>query len=89
MGKDYLDKWEERAKKNTESIKQKQYEDWFLSLPKKMKLKILNNLIKEDEYLMAVQTARILLDAPLDDGGILTEEIEKLFNDDLKRTYKK
>ena len=54
-----------------------------------MKLKILNNLIKEDEYLMAVQTARILLDAPLDDGGILTEEIETLFNDDLKRTYKK
>jgi hypothetical protein len=56
---------------------------WFLSLPKEMKLKLVADMLEEDEIGMALETMKIVLDAPTSEGGILTEEIEKVFDADL------
>ena len=56
---------------------------WFLSLPKEMKLKLMADMLEEDEIGMALETMKIVLDAPISDGGILTKEIEKVFDADL------
>jgi len=56
---------------------------WFLSLPKEMKLKLMAEMLEEDEIGMALETMKIVLDAPISEGGILTEEIEKVFDADL------
>ena len=58
--------------------------DWFLSLPAETKLKLLGNMLKEGESGMALATAKILLDAPISKGGISTEDIDKVFNNNLK-----
>jgi hypothetical protein len=52
--------------------------DWILSLPKEMKLKILEDSLKEDEFGVFMGLTKILLDAPLSEGGIPTEEIEEI-----------
>ena len=58
--------------------------DWFLSLPEEMKLKLLGDMLKEGESGMALATAKILLDAPISKGGISTEKINKVFDNNLK-----
>lgn len=58
--------------------------DWFLSLPAETKLKLLGDMLKEGESGMALETAKILLDAPISKGGISSEEIDKVFNNNLK-----
>ena len=58
--------------------------DWFLSLPAEMKLTLLDDMLKEGKSGMALATAKILLDAPLSEGGISTEEINKVFDNNLK-----
>jgi len=62
--------------------------NWFLSLPKEMKLKLLENMLKEDAFGMAFETAKILLDAPIRDGGIVTEEINVVFDKYTKKDKK-
>jgi hypothetical protein len=57
---------------------------WFLSLPAEMKLTLLDNMLKEGESGMALATAKILLDAPLSEGGISSEDINKVFDNNLK-----
>ena len=54
--------------------------DWFLSLPKETKLKLLGDMLNEGESGMALATAKILLDAPISKGGISTEEINEVFD---------
>lgn len=57
---------------------------WFLSLPAEMKLTLLDDMLKEGRSGMALATAKILLDAPLSEGGISTEDINKVFDNNLK-----
>ena len=59
--------------------------DWFLSLPEEMKLELLGDMLKEGKTGMALQTSKILLDAPISEGGISTEELNKVFDNNLKK----
>tara|TARA_R110000751_G_scaffold213871_1_gene317399 strand:+ start:341 stop:538 length:198 start_codon:yes stop_codon:yes gene_type:complete len=52
---------------------------WFLSLPEEMKLKLMGDMLKEGETGMAFGTMKILLDAPISDGGVSTEKIQNVF----------
>jgi hypothetical protein len=54
--------------------------EWFLSLPKEMKLKLMGDMLKEGETGMALATAKILLDAPITKGGISTDEIKEVMD---------
>tara|TARA_B100000900_G_C20579722_1_gene716965 strand:- start:1257 stop:1460 length:204 start_codon:yes stop_codon:yes gene_type:complete len=58
--------------------------DWFLGLPAEIKLELLGDMLKEGNSIMALDTAKILLDAPISKGGISTEEIDKVFTNSLK-----
>ena len=58
--------------------------DWFLSLPAETKLEPLDSMLKKGESGMAFATAKILLDAPISKGGIVTEDINKVFDNNLK-----
>tara|TARA_R110000772_G_scaffold27545_2_gene69977 strand:- start:36 stop:272 length:237 start_codon:yes stop_codon:yes gene_type:complete len=53
---------------------------WFLSLPKEMKLTLLEDMMKEGETGMAFATMKILLDAPISEGGILTDDIKEVMD---------
>ena len=63
--------------------------DWFLSLPKEMKLKLMDDMLKEDETGMAFATMNLLLEAPISEGGVLTDEIKVIFDNDLERRKEK
>jgi hypothetical protein len=52
---------------------------WFLSLPEDLKLKLMGDMLKEGQFGLAFQTMKILLDAPLSEGGISTEKINEVF----------
>ena len=58
--------------------------DWFLGLPAEIKLELLGDMLKQGNSIMALDTAKILLDAPISKGGISTEEIDKVFMNSLK-----
>ena len=60
------------------TFKEKQ---WFLGLPEDFKLKVMGDMLNEGKFGMAFQTMKILLDAPITDGGISTEKINKVFED--------
>ena len=50
----------------------------YLMLPKEMKLEDLRKSFLEDNISHFIYLCKILLDAPVYDGGISTEEIEEL-----------
>jgi len=52
--------------------------DWVLKLPKEMKLMVLEDSLKEDEFGVFLNLSKVLLDAPISEGGISTEEIEEI-----------
>lgn len=52
--------------------------EWFLSLPKETKLDILEDSLKENKFGIFMALTKVLLDAPIQGGGILTEEIEEV-----------
>ena len=58
--------------------------DWFLGLPAEIKLELLGDMLRQGNAIMALDTAKILLDAPISKGGISTEEIDKVFMNSLK-----
>ena len=62
---------------------------WFLSLSKKMKLELMADMLEEGEIGMALETMKIVLDAPISEGGILTKEIEEVFDADLIKRKQK
>jgi hypothetical protein len=62
--------------------------DWFLSLPKETKLILMEDMLKEDETGMAFSTMNLLLEAPISEGGISSDEISKIFDKDLERRKK-
>ena len=59
--------------------------DWFLGLPAEIKLELLGDMLKEGKSMMALETAKILLDVPTSKGGISTEKIQEVFDNNLKK----
>ena len=57
---------------------------WFLSLPKETKLMLLGDMVKEDPF-MALETMKILLDAPITQGGISTDEIKVVMDQGIEK----
>ena len=51
---------------------------WFLSMDKQVKLDLLNTTLDKGEFGHFLQMVKILLDAPISEGGISTEEIEAI-----------
>ena len=62
--------------------------DWVLGLPKEMKLMVLEDSLKEDEFGVFLNLSKVLLDAPLSEGGISTEEIEEIRKNIFKQSKK-
>jgi hypothetical protein len=54
--------------------------EWFLSLPKEIKLQLIGDMLKEDQAMMALGAAKILLDAPISEGGVSTDEIKEVMD---------
>ena len=52
--------------------------EWFFSLPKETKLDILEDSLKENKFGIFLAMTKVLLDAPIQGGGISTEEIEEV-----------
>ena len=52
---------------------------WFLSLPRDIKLKMLEDEMDEEGIGNFIQLSKILLDAPIGDGGIETEAIDSIY----------
>jgi hypothetical protein len=51
---------------------------WVLSLDKSVKIDLLKTSLQEDRLSEFIQLSKILLDAPISEGGISTEEIESI-----------
>ena len=56
----------------------KEFKEWFLSMDKDVKLGLLESALKDDKFSEFMQLSKIVLDAPITDGGISTEEIENV-----------
>ena len=54
--------------------------EWFLSLQEEMKLTLMEDMLKEGDFAMALATSKILLDTPIHKGGISTGKIAQLFD---------
>ena len=52
--------------------------EWFLSLPEETKLDVLEDSLKKNEFGIFMAMTKILLDAPIQNGGISTEKIEEV-----------
>ena len=63
--------------------------NWFLSLPKEIKLDLMAGMLKDEETALAFATMKILLDAPISKGGILSDEIQKVFDNDIANRKQK
>ena len=59
--------------------------EMFLGLSKEMKLGLLDDANKTGEYTIARHIMKILLDAPISEGGVSTEEIQEVL--DMKKQY--
>jgi len=57
---------------------------WLLSLPEETKLQLLDDMLKEGKHMMALETSKILLDAPFSEGGVSTGKITKVFDKNMK-----
>jgi len=61
-------------------------ENFLLSLDREKQIKMLEDALKEDRFDIFTSLSRVLLDAPLDEGGVPTELIEELFKK-YQKTY--
>lgn len=59
-------------------------ENFLLSLDRKKQIKMLQDALREDRFDIFKALSKVLLDAPLDKGGVPTEVIEEIF-----KTYQK
>ena len=59
--------------------------EMFLGLSKEMKLGLLDDANKTGEYTIVFQMMKILLDAPISEGGISSDEIQEVL--DMKKQY--
>lgn len=56
-----------------------QEKDWVLSLPKETKLDLLEKMLVEGKFGEAFEFMKMLLDAPISEGGVVTEELNDVF----------
>ena len=68
--------------KKMEEVTSKEIE-WMLSLDKDVKLNFIDAALKEGDFSMALGIAKVFLDAPITKGGIVTEEIDRVFKKNL------
>ena len=54
-------------------------ESFLLSLDRKRKIRMLEDALKEDKWSIFKEFSKILLDAPVNEGGLETEVIEGIF----------
>jgi len=59
--------------------------DLILGFPREMKIKVLEDALKDDNFAVFFELSKILLDATLNAGGIETDVIDKIHNDHLNR----
>ena len=60
----------------------------ILRFPREIKLGLLKDALKEDKFGIFFQLSKVLLDAPISEGGIETEAIEAIHNGHLKTIQK-
>lgn len=53
----------------------------ILRFPKDIKIQCLKDALEQDNFGMFMGLSKILLDAPINEGGLETEIIEKIHND--------
>ena len=53
---------------------------WVLNLPREHKLQFMEDMLKEKMMVEWLQFIKILLDAPISEGGIETDTIDEIFN---------
>jgi len=54
-------------------------ENFLLSLDRKRKIRMLEDALKEDKWSIFKEFSKVLLDAPVKEGGLETEVIEEIF----------
>jgi hypothetical protein len=54
-------------------------ESFLLSLDRKRKIRMLEDALKEDKWTIFKEFSKILLDAPVNEGGLETEVVEGIF----------
>jgi len=59
--------------------------EMLLGMSKELKLGLLDDANKTGEYTIVRQIMKILLDAPISEGGVSTEEIQEVLN--MKKQY--
>jgi hypothetical protein len=51
---------------------------WILKLPKEIKMSALDDMYREGKIGEFIVLSRVLLNAPISEGGVATEEIEQI-----------
>ena len=59
--------------------------EMLLGMSKELKLGLLDDANKTGEYTIVRQIMKVLLDAPISEGGVSTEEIQEVL--DMKKQY--
>jgi len=54
-------------------------ENFLLSLDRKKQIKMLEDALKEDRFDIFKTLSKVWLDAPLDKGGVPTEDVQRVF----------
>jgi hypothetical protein len=55
--------------------------EMILGFPREIKIQCMKNALEEDNFGMFMSLSKVFLDAPISEGGIETEVIEKIHND--------
>ena len=61
-------------------------ENFLLSLDRKKQIKMLEDALKEDRFDIFKSLSKVLLDAPLNKGGLPTDTIQEIFKK-YQKTY--
>lgn len=61
-------------------------ENFLLSLDRRKQIKMLEDALKEDRFDIFKTLSKVLLDAPLDKGGIPTDVVSEIFKK-YQKTY--
>jgi len=54
-------------------------EKFLLSLDRKRKIRMLEDALREDKWSIFKSLSKVLLDTPLNEGGLETEEVHRIF----------
>lgn len=53
----------------------------ILGFPREIKIQVLKDALKEDKFNIYFELSKILLDAPIPEGGLESEIIEQIFDE--------